>query len=77
MATVRRLGFVGPHFYVCTKFDEVILICGGDMPPKRNSKNAPWRLNFYFRSDAWESSGTFVCVAVHDFSQIVQLSAEL
>jgi len=37
----------GTHlvFYAHTKFDEDILIRGGDMPLKRKSKNAPWRRN--------------------------------
>jgi len=52
----------GPHYLRTQQTGEDILIHGGDIPPKRNSKKRPLAAEFYFRLKLLTTSvlGTFV-----------------
>jgi len=72
MAAVRNIRCTGclneafhtsgtPLFYLHAKFGENILISGRDMPPKLNSKQRPFAVEFYFRCLYF---GTIMCVVI-------------
>jgi len=67
-----------PIVFAHANFGENILIAM-DMPPECNSKKAPWGRNSTsgFKVDAFTRLGTYVCIIMHDFSEIGQSSAEL
>jgi len=74
--------------YVHTKFGDDTLIGGGDMPPKRNLRKKRSRITtslFLYdvdcagvvNVDPFSRLGTYVCVIMHNFSEIKQSAAEL